>query len=55
MGVKKREVVKGKAHQILLSVKHINFSFSLFFNSPLLWEGEWGEVLCDQSELLDSN
>lgn len=34
-GGKKREVVKGKAPKILLSVRHINFSFSLFLTTLL--------------------
>ena len=39
MGVKKREAVKGKAHKILLSVKHINFSFSLFLTALFCGRG----------------
>ena len=33
-----REAVKGKAQKILLSVRHINFSFSLSFLTTFLCE-----------------
>lgn len=54
-GGKKERSCKRKSPEDPFKCKTHKFFFFSFFNSPLLWEGVRREVLCDQSELLDSN